>query len=616
MRRVPASVGLALITAGLALGTWAVASRGSGEGKVHARDMSATAHVASTPVVPAALGVAVSPQPATDTANPDTQISFLGVPASSIRDVRVHGSISGNHAGRLAAYASRPGASFLPSKVGFQPNDHVSVSAQIRSRGVWRPVAFSFTVSTPVSIPKNPLGKALPAKPGTVQAFQTRPDLQPPTVSVGTNNAGASSGDIFLAPIGGPGAHGPMILDSSGRLVYFHPVTGAAVMDFKPQQYEGKTVLTWWQGFISSLGLGWGERKIVDSNYRQIATVQAGNGYLSDLHDFQLLPDGSALLTAYAPERRDLSFAGGARSGVVLDGVVQQIDVKTGLVMFEWHAMQRAGIRDSYLPVPRTSAPYDFFHVNSVGVDKDGSLLISARNTWAGYSVNPVTGSINWILGGKRSTFKMGSGAQFSWQHDIRRQPDGTISVFDDGALPKVESQSRGEILKLDVQHHTAVVARQVTHPTSPLLAGSQGNLQLLPNGDAFVGWGAVNYMSEFSPSGHLVFDASLPAPGESYRAFRGGWSATPPGSPSVKVVSGTGASRTTVYASWNGATGVARWRLLSGASPDLTHMSNAGEAASSGFETAITATGGGQYFAVQALDSGGNVLRTSAAVA
>src|SRR5947209_2152849 len=501
----------------------------------------------------------------------ERRLTPSGAPLSSIRNVAVHGSISGNHTGRLAAYASRPGASFLPSRVGFAANDRVSVQAQILSNGAWRPVAFSFTVSTPVSIAKNPLGKAVPVKPGTVQSFQTRPDLQPPTVTVSTNSASSSSGDIFLAPIGGPGAHGPMILDPSGRLVYFHPVANDAVMDFKPQQYQGQTVLTWWQGFISNLGIGWGERRIVDSNYRQVATVQAGNGYLADLHDFQLLPDGSALLTAYSPIKRDLSFAGGSHNGVVLDGVVQQIDVKTGLVMFEWHAMQRAGIRDSYLPVPRTSAPYDFFHVNSVAVDRDGSLLISARNTWAGYSVNPVTGGVNWIFGGKRSTFKMGAGAQFSWQHDLRRQPDGTISVFDDGAMPKVEDQSRGEVLKLDTQHRTAVVAHQVTHPQPPLLAGSQGNLQVLPNGDVFVGWGAVNYVSEFSPSGQLLFDAFLPAPGESYRSFRAQWSATPPSAPNVKAV--TAGGQTTVYASWNGATGVAAWRVLSGSTADTSHM-------------------------------------------
>jgi hypothetical protein len=286
-----------------------------------------------------------------------------------------------------------------------------------------------------------------------------------------------------------------MIIDGAGNLVYFHPVATDAAMDFKAQQYQGHPVLTWWQGFISNLGIGFGERQILDSSYRRIATVQAGNGYLADLHDFQLQPDGSALLTAYAPVRRNLSFAGGASQGTLLDTVVQQIDLKTGLVMFEWHAMGRVGLGESYVAIPRTSVPYDYFHLNSIEVDRGGSLLISARNTWAAYEISPLTGGVIWRLGGKRSTFTMGPGAQFSWQHDARRLADGTISVFDDGAAPKVESQSRVEVLNVDVAHHTATVAHQLTHP-QPLLAGSQGNAQFLDNGDAFVGWGQVNYVS------------------------------------------------------------------------------------------------------------------------
>jgi hypothetical protein len=573
---------------------------------------ASTAAAAARPVVPAALGIAVSPQPGTASANPDTQISFLGVPASSIRNLSVQGSVSGRHSGRLASYASRAGASFLPAHTGFQPGERVSVRADVLSSGTTRPIAFSFVTATPVAIPRNPVGTPRAPKPGEVQSFQSRPDLNPPTLKVTAASPSAAAGDIFLAPISGPGGHGPMIVDGAGNLVYFHPVANDAVMDFKVQTYQGHPVLTWWQGFISNLGIGFGERQIVDSSYRRIATLQAGNGYLVDLHDFQLEPDGSALLTAYAPVRRNLSFAGGASQGTVLDAVVQQIDVKTGLVMFEWHAMGHVGLTESYNPVPRTSVPYDYFHLNSVEVDHGGSLLISARNTWAAYEISPLTGGVIWRLGGKRSTFAMGPGAQFSWQHDARRLADGTISVFDDGAAPKVESQSRAEVLNVDVQHHTATVAHQLTHPT-PLLAGSQGNAQFLANGDAFVGWGQVSYVSEFSPTGQLLFDASFPPPGESYRAFRIPWTGTPGSVPNLKVVA-SAAGRTTVYASWNGATGVAAWKVLGGSASAVAHMTAVGQAARTGFETSATVTSGGPYFAVQALDAGGRVLATSSA--
>lgn len=575
---------------------------------------AATQAASRSSVLPAALGIAVSPQPNTSTANPDAQISFLGVAASDIHNLAVQGSVSGRHAGRLAPYAAAAGASFLPARVGFQPGERVSVAADIGGSHAGH-IAFSFTVSDPRPLPQTPIVGAPPhVKPGQIQAFQTRPDLQPPTLTVKVNNDPGDPGDIFLAPIAGPGARGPMLVDGSGRLVYFHPVGRAAAMDFNEQQYQGSPVLTWWQGLITSPGIGFGEHVLLDNSYRTIATVQAGNGYLSDLHDFHILPDGSALLTAFAPEQRDLRFLGGSSTATVLDSVVQRIDIKTGLVMFEWHAMQRVGLGESYADPPRGSQsfPFDFFHINSVQQEPDGHLLVSARNTWAAYDIDPVTGSIAWRLGGKRSSFKMAPGTQFAWQHDIHLQPNGTVSVFDDGAAPKVESQSRGEVLQLNLSNHTAAVAAQFIHP-APLLAGSQGNLQLLSDGDAFVGWGQVNYLSEFNSSGRLLFDAYLPAPGESYRAFRFPWHGQPTNAPNVKVAPSAG--KLTVYASWNGATDVASWRVLAGGAPDASHMGPIASAPRSGFETAVTVTSSMPYVAVQALDAGGHVLSTSLAV-
>ena len=607
-RRSTAFTAFITITFGLLV--IAASSGGGAHGQVGA---ALTRLSAAAPVVPAALGIAVSPQPGTTTANPDTQISFLGVPASSISHLSVRGSTSGAHAGTLASYASEVGASFLPAKVGFQPNERVTVSADILIKGAQHPVAFSFSTSDPVNIPHNTLGKPPPIKPGEVQTFQSRPDLMPPTVKVTTTSPSAAPGDIFLAPISGPGGHGPMIVDGLGRLVYFHPTGNDGAMDFKPATYQGQPVLTWWQGFISNLGIGFGEHQILDSSYRPVATVQAGNGYLADMHDFQILPDGSALTTIYAPVKRNLSFFHGSSNGIVLDSVIERIDIKTGLVMFEWHSMGRVALNESYITVPTNSQPFDYFHINSIQVDQGNSLLISARNTWAAYEINPTTGAIIWRLGGRRSTFKMGPGAQFSWQHDARRLPNGTISIFDDGASPPIEKQSRGEVLNVNTANHTATVTRQLTHP-QPLLAKSQGNLQFLSNGDAFVGWGQSPYVSEFSPKGTLLFDASIPAPGLSYRAFRAPWTGTPTNAPHIKAVA-AGSGKATVYASWNGATNVATWRVLSGTSSSVSAMTAAGQGPSTGFETSLTVPAGGGYFAAQALDAAGHVLSTSPAV-
>ena len=56
------------------------------------------------------------------------------------------------------------------------------------------------------------------------------------------------------------------------------------------------------------------------------------------------------------------------------------------------------------------------------------------------------------------------------------------------------------------------------------LSAASQGNAQTTRNGDLFVGWGALPYFSEFSPSGQLEFNAEFPAGVNTYRAYRLPW--------------------------------------------------------------------------------------------
>jgi hypothetical protein len=258
-----------------------------------------------------------------------------------------------------------------------------------------------------------------------------------------------------------------------------------------------------------------------------------------------------------------------------------------------------------------TSQPFDFFHLNSIDPLRDGSLLISARNTWAAYDLDARTGQVIWRLGGRRSTFALGHGTSTAWQHDPRELPDGAISIFDNGASPRVHSQSRGLVIGLDGRGRTATLLSQFTRP-HPLVAESQGNMQALANGDWFIGWGQVPDFSEFSATGALLFDAHLPAAEQSYRAFRAPWSATPAHAPAFTVAGAPGGERT-LYASWNGATGVAAWRVLSGAGTES--MQPLTQAPRAGFETAIALPEAiGPYITVQALDASGGVLASAAA--
>jgi hypothetical protein len=555
--------------------------------------------------------LSASPLPGSRDASPATQISLLGASRRRLADVTAVGSLSGRHDGVLRGYSQHDGASFLPA-APFRAGESVTVSGDLLRGGAPVPFSYQFTVSTPDAIPHTPPGKPATGKPGEVGSYRTRPDLHPPRLTVTTRSPNVAPGYLLVTPYAGPGQGGPAIFDNSGNLVWFHPMPrGTQATNFQVQRYRGHKVLTWWQGYIPPQGFGEGEDVIADHSYRQIAVVHAGNGYTSDLHDFQLGPNGTAFPTVFNPVRCDLHAAHGPANAAVTDGVYQEIDVKTGLVRREWHSLDHVALTASH-PKPTGASllwPYDYFHINSIDVDPGGQLLISSRSTWGVYDVDATTGQVRRQLGGKHSDVKLGPGTTVAYQHDARELPGGLISIFDNGADPIVHPQSRGVVVKLNPRNSTVNLVRQYVHPR-PLSAGSQGNFQELPNGDAFVGWGPQPYFSEFSPGGQLLFDARLPAPDSSYRGYRFQWSGTPATRPVIAAArAGTAVS---VFASWNGATRVVRWRVLAGPSP--LRLRRLATAPRTGFESAIAVQTSAPWVAVQALDSSGRVLGSSPA--
>jgi Arylsulfotransferase (ASST) len=551
--------------------------------------------------------VTVSPLPGSRDASPQTQVSFLGVPKGELSRVSVVGSRSGAHTGRLLAYSQGDGASFVPDKP-FAQGERVTVSAQLRTGAAVQPLLDRFAIAYQDTLTTTP-ETIHRGSPSEIQGFRSRRDLRPPTVTVTASSPAVAPGDEFVAPYDGPGQSGPMILDPSGGLIWFKPLPrDTSATNLRVQEYGGKPVLTWWQGDISVHGFGLGEDVIANSAYAEIAHVKAGNGLQADLHEFQLTPRGTALITAYDPIFCNLSSVGGSSDGAVIDGTFQEIDVRTGLVMLQWTSLDHVALDESYTPAntSNTGLPFDFFHINSINLDQDGSLLISARNTWATYDIDAHTGQIAWRLGGKHSSFTMAPGTSTAWQHDPRELANGSFSIFDNGASPTVHSQSRGIVVSLESQGKTATLISQLTHP-SPISAKSQGNVQALAGGDWFIGWGEVPDFSEFSPTGQLLFDAHFPAGDQSYRALRFNWTGTPANRPALAVRGGHGAG--TVYASWNGATLVASWRVLVGAT--TRSLEPVAQAARSGFESPIPLPPGTaeRYLTVQALDATGRVL-------
>jgi hypothetical protein len=445
------------------------------------------------------------------------------------------------------------------------------------------------------------------------------PDFRPPKVTVLHRSAGLAPGLIFLGAKDlspSPGEQGgPLIVDDRGRPVWFRPLPPSQVAsDFRVQRYEGRPVLTWWQGrSISGAGHGEGEDVIADTSYHVIATVHAGDGYRADQHSFTLTPQGTALITAYHETRRDLSSVGGPRNGLVYDCIVQEIDVATGRVLLDWHSLDHVPLRDSYERVPnRPGAPFDYFHVNSVSLAADGNLLISSRHTWTVYEVDRRTGRILWRLGGKHSDFRLGPGVRFAWQHNpVATGPD-TLRIFDNesNGLP-VRPSSRVITVRLDRRTRTATLVRSLEYPGG-LSVPSQGDSERLPNGDLFVGWGRLGSFSEFAPDGRVLFDAKLPPGYDTYRAYRLPWTANPTTRPAV-AAQRHGADYTTVDVAWNGATGVGRWRILAGPAPrSLSPLATVGW---NGLDTTASVPTRAKYVAVSAEDALGHTLASSTAV-
>jgi hypothetical protein len=396
-----------------------------------------------------------------------------------------------------------------------------------------------------------------------------------------------------------------------GQLVWFLPLpTGTFATNVLVQSYEGQPVLTWWQGTISHHGFGLGEGEIYNDHYQPLATVAAGNGLQEDLHELQITPAGSALITAWKPLYCNLQSVGGSPSVALYDAVMQEIDIKTGLVMYEWDSLDHVPLSDSFVSVKAATVswPWDWFHMNSLQLQSDGSWLISSRDTSTVFDVDSSTGQINWRLGGRQSSFKMGPGAEFSWQHDARQLIGDLYSVFDNGGPPTAHPQSKGLVIKLDFAAHTATLVHAATSP-SPLWAQTQGDLELLPGGDYWLGWGDTGEISEVSPSDRVLYVAHSPADTQIYRALRFPWLGQPLTPPAFAIVaSATGPL--TLYVSWNGATDVARWRVLAGAS--ATALVPTTTAPASGFETKLSVSRSEAFVAVQALDQQGQVLATT----
>jgi EmrB/QacA subfamily drug resistance transporter len=475
-------------------------------------------------------------------------------------------------------------------------------------------------------------------------SFVTEPTLHPPKLHREGSTAPAGeleSGYIFTTNfynLNYPpliGQSGPLILDNDLQPLWFQPVPEKLVAsNLSLQTYEGKPALAWWQGVVTSTGsTESGEDVVVNRHYQTVARLRGSDGWKLTLHALTISGE-DAWVTANKNVAKNLSDYGGAYNGALIDSAVQEYNLKTGKLLRSWDALEHIPLGDSRATVPTNGFPWDAYHVNAIDLTGAGTFLVSMRNTWAAYLVNIATGRIEWTLGGRHSSFKFGPKAEFQWQHDVAfgvgGDPGSTVTLFDDhccqltggGTSVPATGPSRGLVLKLDQQTQTATLLREYTGGDE-FESEYMGDTQPLQNGNTLIGWGSEPYFTEYGPAGKRLLEARFPGNDLSYRTMREPWVGEPLTDPAgaAREVRGS----TTVYASWNGATELASWRVLAGSSSAGSSagsgsssgassggMTLVASAAKSGFETAISVPSEYQSYEVQALDAAGRVIGAS----
>ncbi|MBX3012409.1 MAG: aryl-sulfate sulfotransferase [Caldilineaceae bacterium] len=199
---------------------------------------------------------------------------------------------------------------------------------------------------------------------------------------------------------------------------------------------------------------------------------------------------------------------GGPVDGTLIDIVIQEQNAAKQVV-FEWRGSDHIPITDTYESF--TDGLVDYLHTNAMAVDRDGHLLISSRNTSEITKINRQTGAVIWRLGGKSNQFTFTNDPGFWRQHDIRRQANGNLTLFDNGN-EHTPPHSRAVEYAIDETAKTITRVWQYPPDTSEY-SFIMSNAQRLPNGNTLIGWGDQPKMTEVRPDGTIALAMRLGAP-------------------------------------------------------------------------------------------------------
>jgi len=527
----------------------------------------------------------------------------------------IQGSKSGSHAGQTILADDHKTVIFKPTRL-FTPGEQVTVgisSLRLDSGAGYRPLSYTFTVAVnqhPGSVGSS---SAPPPTSGAQSAFPNFLTLPQdiPHYTVLQTSPDSGEGDIFVAPFywtkSTVGSY-LLILNDQGQIVYYQSVAGdLAAYDFKEQP----------NGLLSYYDQKDSTFYLMNSHYQLVDSYRAGDGYVADLHDFQILPNGDALLMVYDAETVDMSkiVQGGKKDATVTGLVIQELDPSRN-VIFEWRSWDHFSFLDT--TVSLTDPQIDLVHGNALALANDGNLLLSSRDLSEITKINLQTGDVIWRLGGKANMFRLVNGQPFAFQHDVRQLPNGDITVFDNQGTTQNPAASVAIEYKIDETNKTATQVWSFAHAPA-VFATYMGDAQRLPDGNTFLDWGApftgtryaYDTMTEVAPDGQILFDLSFDSPYVSYRAFRFPWQGFPDTQPAL--ASKVDGNAVTLGYSWNGATEVAAYRLFAGNSAQSLGLIE--QKTKTDFETQSQFANlpqGECYFQVAALDQNGQELARS----
>ncbi len=315
-----------------------------------------------------------------------------------------------------------------------------------------------------------------------------------PTLTVVTNYPSAvADGYIFQGvnlPVTNVGYYA-MILTNDGTPIWYQELTNAC-WDFKvlPNGY-----LHYAQQLKALTYTGGGDvvHQILDENHNLVETIQAGNGYIAEAHDFQLLPNGNVLVIGYYLSEVDMSqvVPNGNPAALVSGAILQELDAQRNVV-FQWRSWNYYPFTSQW--VNSTAAVISVFHINCTFLDTDGHLVVSTPD-WV-KKINRQTGEIMWHLGGAENQFTFvgvtqQEGTNDFRSHNINRLPNGNVLVYNNSRFGVPGSTSTVHEYSLD---ETNKIATHIwTYTPSPGVAGPfQGSAQRLANNNTFVGWGGL----------------------------------------------------------------------------------------------------------------------------